>query len=346
MSRLLQSQMPQAQAAGPIAQRQPQTHAATVTDNDRREFIRDTILFFNRSAAFFGDPAVKMDRSRFDRVINGLYSAVVAQEQIIDTNLRRDAALKRDLRAAYIAVIRVLIAKAAAALHRTEDDLLRENTGRIPMWAWPTPHRTVRNITTPIEEGRRADRSGRVRFASNGVSVTILPDRTVRALKTAARTEADMRWSSISYTHQPQGQQIVTSFSGPRAPTLRIQTTYRRGSGPGTTSAYGRGTTPQDLTGGAVSRRSTTLGFHEGSHGLAFVEFVKNHPPPQFTGAVGMTKADFDAADAQYRREANAYMDDLLRFSTQQVDCVGTTIDQHNQANAARGATIVVECVP
>jgi hypothetical protein len=59
---------------------------------------------------------------------------------------------------------------------------------------------------------------------------------------------------------------------------------YGRGLRADVPSAYGRGTTPEDVGAG-----TTTLGFHEGSHARDYLRFLGEHPFPQFTGAVGMS---------------------------------------------------------
>ena len=329
---------------GPLIQRDRGTTAA------RRQLIEDTITRFNGSATLFANPLVTMNRAVFDRVVNGHYAAVVHQEQIIDNDLGGDAALKARLRAAYIAAIRVVMTRAATALGKSEDDLYRENTGRIPMWAWRTPHHLEPGFSTPIAEGRTVDLlTGNVVFSTNGFDVTILPDRSVAQLSTDAETTIDISWSEIHYTYQTTGRgrrrrSLITHFDPLATPTVQIQTTYRRGSNQATPSGYGRGTTPEDVAGGAVDPRSTTLGFHEGMHGLAMVEYLEQHPPPQFRGTVGMTRANFEAEARRYRREWRAYSAAVKNFSTRSVDCVGTTIDQYNQAHRRRGQRIALKC--
>ena len=103
-------------------------------------------------------------------------------------------------------------------------------------------------------------------------------------------------------------------------------------------SAYGRGTTPEDVAAG-----TTTLGFHEGSHARDYLRFVREHPYPQFTGTVGMSVGDFNAATADYVREVGQYAADLTAASLHGTDCVGTTIDQDN---AHRGVRARVQCTP
>src|SRR5215207_8980835 len=62
-------------------------------EDDRREFVRDTIKFFESSAKFFGDPLVKIDPAVFERVINTWYLMVESREAMINTDLKGDASL-------------------------------------------------------------------------------------------------------------------------------------------------------------------------------------------------------------------------------------------------------------
>jgi hypothetical protein len=310
--------------------------------------VEDTIKFLEASATYYRAPDIPIDRARFDRVINGWYAAVVNQERIIDADLGGDRALKADLRAAYTSAIRVLISRAATALKKSEAELYRENSGRIPLWAWQTPHHIEQFISTPIPEGRSATPiTGEVDFSTSGFDVTIKPDGVDPTLGNRAETRQDVQGGRINYQWQSRrGRRIVIGFNGPGTPTVTIQTFYGRGVTAASPSGYGRGTTPEDIAGGRVTPRSTSLGFHEGSHGLDFVEFLETNPAPQFTGAVGMTVAQFEAAKRRYQRDISNYGNRMEEFSTRRTDCVGTTIDQFNQANGAAGAQVNLVCVP
>ena len=99
-----------------------------------------------------------------------------------------------------------------------------------------------------------------------------------------------------------------------------------------------------DVAGGRVTPASTTLRFHEGSHGLDFMEFLGANAPPEFTGTVGMTTAEFRTALSDWDAATGRYSDDSNAFSTRNTDCVGTTIDDFDRANARLGQRIVLEC--
>jgi hypothetical protein len=338
------------QRRGPaVLQRQVAPTTRTATDADRRDYVRMTIDFLNSSAQFYADPLVRVDAALFDRVINSWYAMVTDRETTIDTDLGGDRTLKADLHAAYSAAIQVLMRRAAAALGQSEAELYARNTGRIPMWAWPTPHHLEPGISTPIEEGHSADVfTGAVQFVTNGTSVTIDLDSTDASLGARAETRIDIGGAAVpAYQWQQQGaQRRITAFDPPVAPTVHIQTFFGPDVNAASRSGYGRGTTAEDIAGGRVTPRSTSLGFHEGSHGLAFVQFLESNPLPRFTGAVGMTEAQFRAAGRRWQADLHDYSDRITRFSELAVDCVGTTIDQFNRAGAAAGVAIRIVCGP
>ena len=331
-----------------IVQRQAAPTMTPATDQDRREFVQMTIDFFNSSAEFFRDQLARIDQALFERMIDNWYLMVIDREGMIDSSLGGDAALKMELRAAYTAAIRVLISRATTIFNKSENELYRENSGRIPMWAWPTPHSLEPGISTPIAEGRAVDVvTGHVTFATNGFDISIVPDVIDPRLGSRAETRIDINWQLPGYQWQWQGgQKRITAFNAPPPVTVRIQTFYGPHVTAASRSGYGRGTTPQDIAGDRVTTRSTSLGFHEGSHGLAYVEFLEANPAPQFTGRVGMTEAQFQAARNQWANDLRDYSRRIRAFSTRFVDCVGTTIDQYNQARAAAGIAVQIVCGP
>jgi hypothetical protein len=152
-------------------QRQGVPAAAT----EVRAFVQSTIDQFTGAAAFFS--LATLDAARFERVINSWYLIVGDRERMINNQLGADPGLIAALRTAYTSALRVLMTRTASDLSRSEADLYRENRGRIPMWAWQTPHRMKAGIYTPIAEGRiRNARTGQVSFATNGFNVTIFPN--------------------------------------------------------------------------------------------------------------------------------------------------------------------------
>jgi Domain of unknown function (DUF4157) len=333
------------QRAGLAVQRQAVKAAST---DDQREFVQETIHFLEQSAERF--QLAKVDDATFDRVINSWYSMVVRQEEIIDKDLAHDAHLKADLHKAYIAALRVLVAKHATPAHG-EAELYRVNSGRIPLWAQPHPSHLQPGISTPIPDdtpvtGPKAG-TGSFQFSRNGFDVVISPDTRVAAQAegtgaTHFTTDfGDIHWVS----NGPAGNLKVTSFTGPRKPPrLTIFTSYLVGADISGPSAYGRGTTAEDKAGAKVTPESGSLRFHEGRHGQAVLDVLQANPAPVFRGKVGDSDVDFKAAAKQWKREVDAYRSNLGEVQKTQVHCVGVTIDQFHAHGTPAQQNLPNEC--
>jgi hypothetical protein len=339
------------QGSKPAAlQRQPAPNVAGGVPTQgyplRIRSVRDVINFFNGEANYFTNQRVTIDWPRFERLINDWYRMVVNRERMANV------ALSTQLRAAYTAAIRVLISRAAIIFGKSENDLYRENSGRIPMWAWQTPHYLELGISTPIAQGRVADitTGGGVNFSTNGFNVRIEPDKIdPRVSRSDAQTVPKFDWGTIkpSSPTLEGGRRVVPSFTGPKStPFVSIQTSRAPGVTGTERSGYGRGKTPEDIAGGQVDPRSTSLGFHEGSHGLDLVEFLENNPPPKFTGRRGMRLADFQKAMKQWERQVNTYEKRMTRWTEIHTDCVGKTRDRFQLENPFKGPRIVLVCPP
>ena len=328
----------QQDGVGRQLQRQPVAQAQTkpAQTQDYRNYVQDAITYLNGSADFFGDPLARINQARFDQLINNWYATITEQDNIIDTQLGSERALTDALHAAYIRAIRALIGRAVAVLGKTEPELYRVNSGRIPIWAWQAPHHMEPGITTPIAEGRTVDPlTGNAQFTIGAFDVTILPDTRDGNLATPGETRVSVhtpgapafQWSGGA------GGRTVTGFDAVARPAVEIQTVFGPGVSPGASSGYGRGTTPEDVAGGRVNPRSTRLGFHEGSHGLAFIEFLAANPAPTFAGSVGMGEAAFKAAQQAFLEAWKTYAARLTDYSARTVDCVGLTKEQFEQSN-------------
>jgi len=127
------------------------------TDADRRMFIEETIRAWESSVRWLGLENTTDSRERFDGMIDNWYLMVVDRERMIERDLDGPPALQREMRAAYTGAIRALISKFAASGGSSETTLYRVNRGRIPMWAWQTPHHSEDFITTPVPQGVQAD---------------------------------------------------------------------------------------------------------------------------------------------------------------------------------------------
>ncbi len=326
-------------------QRAPGDTSAPVrqaTTAEQREFVEDTIHYFETSRDHFADPNVIMDAAVFERVIQSWYVMVIDRQRMIVNDLNNDVLLMRALKTAYRAAISTLISRAATVLHQSEAELYSRNNGRIPIWAWQTPHHTEIGITMPIPEGHSTDiLSGNVEIGLSNLAVSIMPDGTDSTLTTPGATKIDFQYGAINWINV---NGIATNVTGPGPSTATIQTLYRPGVNPNDPSGYGRGTTPEDTRGGTVDSRSTTLAFHEANHGLDFLEFLHTHPFPVFTGVSGMTVTQIQTLSAAWRAAIQQYNIDINQFSMQRTHCVGTTIDRFNQTQSPGSTTIVLEC--
>jgi uncharacterized protein DUF4157 len=309
--------------------RQARAHGATVgvaSTTDRREFVQSTIHFFESASDYFANvtaaPAV-------DRVLRQWQQMVAGQGQVVLTDLGADPALFQALRAAYQHALTTLIDASARLTNQPATALYERHRSLIPEWAFPT--RRVVGITSPLPTEAQVDRRGRASVTVGRVHVVVAPDGRRRT----RGAETTINFSGFSISSRSRDGRVV-SIRGPAQPVARIQTVYGRGTGPAVPSAYGRGTTQEDVAAG-----TPTLGFHEGSHGRDYLRFLREHPYPQFTGAVGMSTHDFNDAVATYRREVGQYARDLTDASLHGTDCVGTTIDQDN---ADRGVQARIQC--
>jgi hypothetical protein len=311
--------------------RQARPGAATTgvaTTDDRRDFVQSTISFLESASDYYAQVTAAPP---VERVLRQWQQMVEAQGRMVINDLNANPALYQALRAAYQHALTTLIETAARLTNRPATALYEQHRSLIPEWAFPTQR--VAGITADLPTEAQVDRRGRASVTIGQVNVIVLPDRR----NNAGRAETTIQFSPYRINARTLGGR-VTSFTGPGQPVATIQTVYGRRLRPDVPSAYGRGTTAEDVAAG-----TTTLGFHEGSHARDFLRFLRQHPYPQFTGAVGMSTRDFNAAMADYEREVGQYSDDLNAASLQGTECVGTTIDQHN---ARRGVRVRVQCTP
>ena len=333
----------QQQRAAVGVQRQPTAGVAPPTQED---FVRDTIRFLEDSAQYY-EQVAQVPNAVFDRVIDSWYSMVIRQGNLIDTDLHGNATLKAGLQTAYTSALRVLVAKHAATSKQTEDDLYRINSGRIPPWAQPHPTHLVAGKTTPIPDDVNVTtrRGGSVQFNVNGFDVTVSPDIRVRRQATPGLTSDHIAWGGVrARLRRTRAGTTVVSVTGPPTPVATLRTSFVRGVNTADQSAYGRGNTAEDKAGAKVTPASGSLAFHESRHSQAFLDFLRKNPPPKFTGKVGDSEADFNAALAQWRTAVVDYSKRLEQADTQQVHCVGFTVDDFNTAHPQRGRQITREC--
>ena len=176
---------------------------------------------------------------------------------------------------------------------------------------------SLRTMSTPLESGLTRQGQGNATAVIGDVNVVVAPDE-LNARQVPAGTGLTDAHGPIPLAQTPEvvnGR--VTRFGAYPKPTFTFHTAYAPNTDPDLPSGYGRGTTQHDIQAGAGSLR-----FHEGSHGVDFLQFLRDHPYPQFGGRVGMTIAQFDQAFRTYR---DAVMDFNRRLvdSTTASHCVG-----------------------
>ncbi|MGH8905013.1 MAG: hypothetical protein ACRD0K_00460 [Egibacteraceae bacterium] len=191
----------------------------------------------------------------------------------------------------------------------------------------PIPSPQLPEITTPQPINARVNPDGSANLQVNRVNVVLKPDvhSSDIAMSNQAKTTFDISYGAIKWTGTSG---TISYFTGPGTPHVAIQTTYGPGATRSSPSGYGRGTTPADVAAG-----DTSIGFHEGRHGLDLIEFLSQNPFPRFTGGKGMTIEQFKRARTAYYDAIARYRENMDRYATLQNDCVGKTIDQHNREN-------------
>jgi uncharacterized protein DUF4157 len=185
--------------------------------------------------------------------------------------------------------------------------------------------------STPLEQGLVRAPDGTTRVQLGNVTVVIRPDQPGAAGVEGGSTDFQIsNRPGIPFRFDGQGR--ITEFTAPPAQvTITVQTRYGPGVDPDQPSGYGRGTTERERAAGAQSLR-----VHEGSHGLDFVEFVRTNPFPAFTGRIGMTRRDFEAAIRTWDTAIEQYRQRMEDFSVQRTDCVGVTLDTFNVGRRRR----------
>jgi hypothetical protein len=167
-------------------------------------------------------------------------------------------------------------------------------------------------------------------FTVNTVNMVVEPDQTLargttvtfhgrrlRVNRTGAVTAASLR-PRVTPTYSGRGRsRRVTSVT--LSYTLYIKTFYGTRASSSDSSAYGRGTTAADIAAG-----NTTLGFHEGSHGQDYQDYIAQNPLPQFILAVPATIRQYNAAMRTFNSDVSAYYADMSSHSETHTDLVGT----------------------
>jgi hypothetical protein len=271
-------------------------------------------------------PGVRVDLTVLDQVLNDWYRAIEREGGIPAPSTA--LAISPELRASYSSGVADLLGRAAATTGLAVAELYHVNRGRIPPWAWHRPYHRVHGIATPVPDRLRPEPgTGAIKFSVRGVAVTIKPDDFDPAMHGRAETRSEWRSQApgCQYTtgRAGDGDGVVTAISPVLPPAITIQTFYCQDVPPDGLSAYGRGSTREDVAGAAIHPWSATVAFHEGQHGMDYFEFLREEQVPQFEGRVGMTMVQFRASCEQYSNAWARYQTRAGEFSRARTDEVG-----------------------
>jgi Domain of unknown function (DUF4157) len=180
-----------------------------------------------------------------------------------------------------------------------------------------------RDISTPLPQGTPVQRDGSASIQVAQVRTQILPDKRTTDRKMTGKAKTAFKFGLIRtprYTFGKDGK--ITSIKPMPPVTMTIQTTYGPTVTAQSSSAYGRGTTQADVQAG-----NTSLGFHEGNHGLDYMDYLTANALPVFAGAVGMTVQEYSLAAQKFQKDMQEYVKNMDDYSDQHTDCVGTNAD-------------------
>jgi hypothetical protein len=190
--------------------------------------------------------------------------------------------------------------------------------------------------STPMPAGATASSTGGFTLSQPNVDIIVLPD--VSGGK-GNETGFDHNFPKGSFGFQTDNTTgLITGFfrqvGKKRVPfnippklQITIRTRFEDISKADEQSAYGKGTTPQDIAWGG-----RTLRFHEGSHGKVFIDVIKSSNVPSL--AIGsVTPADI--------RTVTDMFNTMNVQSCQLVDQVGTTQDDYLKTPAGKTSGIV-----
>lgn len=148
------------------------------------------------------------------------------------------------------------------------------------------------------------------------ITLKLLADKNGVDGITGAVTDFDSV-ASGEVSSERNDKDIVTSFTNGVTWVVTLGTSYGTGK-PEDDSAYGRGTTVDDVKAGNV-----TLGFHEGCHRDTLLAYFRKTAPPTFKGAVGDSGTAFDGKVTKYMDAVDEYFKKARTQNVATVDEVG-----------------------
>ncbi|ACU62669.1 eCIS core domain-containing protein [Chitinophaga pinensis] len=174
-----------------------------------------------------------------------------------------------------------------------------------------------RETSTPLPDGVKADEQSEIaKFPIGDFNVEIKPDRKATKEENVAADHAETKGNIAAYvSYEMDSKKRVTKVSISK--TLIIETIYGADATSKSDSGYGRGHIKSDKDKGNKS-----LGFHEGNHGVDFMEYVKTHPFPEIVIKKPVSKAKFEKLQAEWKAQHEAYVKDMEAISKTKTDDV------------------------
>jgi hypothetical protein len=173
-------------------------------------------------------------------------------------------------------------------------------------------------------------------FQINGLPVHALPDIIDSSLGKVALTDLYV-WSAASGLAPPEPNEradmVVGDFPPPEI-RLFIRTRYGSPETETGPPQYGAGTRPGD---------PHTVHFHERTHGETWFRFIRENPPPGFTGQKGMSRAQYTAAVTQWNAAMADWSKKASAYSEKMTHCVGTFPTAEMLAGTGLPVTICTE---
>jgi hypothetical protein len=177
------------------------------------------------------------------------------------------------------------------------------------------------HYSTPLN-GATQNVDGSYRLTTiQGVNVDLSSDKRDTSLaEKTAETAITPNYVGVQWGPSANGRPSTVT---PPSLSFTIETRYGPNANPGDPSGYGRGTTDDDKK----TPATTTLGFHEGTHGVAAQQYLRDHPLPVFEGRQGMTVDQLRTLGEQHQAAVAEYVRQMTEEVRRQGDCVGTPAD-------------------
>ncbi|MBW8682907.1 eCIS core domain-containing protein [Chitinophaga rhizophila] len=174
-----------------------------------------------------------------------------------------------------------------------------------------------RDISTPLPEGIKPDEESKVaKFPVGDFKVEIKPDRKATKEENIPDNHAETKGNIATYiSYEKNNKNKITKVKISK--TLIIETVYGAAATASGDSAYGRGHIKADQEKGNKS-----LGFHEGNHGLDFMEYIKSNPFPEIEIKKPVSEAEFNTLKAAWQVQYEAYVADMIATSKKNTDDV------------------------